>query len=322
MKNILITGGLGMIGSTVAIKLVNDGHDVTILDAQLPRYGSNNFNIEPIKNDIKLIKADIRDKVAVESAIIEKDIIFNFAAQVDHNYSNVDPILDLDINCKGHLTILESCKKYNNKVKIIYSGTRMQYGRTSSEIVSEDHNMNPLSIYGINKLTAEKYYNLYYQQYGIKNICFRITNPYGPRAQVKNPTYCILNWFIRQVMENKNITIFGDGSQKRDYIFIDDLAEAMVAAALNENIYGKNYNLGFGSSIKLVKAAQLIVDTYGQGDVIFVDWPKNWKNIESGSFEVNVDKIKNDLDWFPHSSINEGILQTIEYYKKYQQYYW
>jgi len=198
----------------------------------------------------------------------------------------------------------------------------MQYGRTSSEIVSEDHNMNPLSIYGINKLTAEKYYNLYYEQYGIKNICFRITNPYGPRAQVKKPSYCILNWFIRQVMENKNITIFGDGSQKRDYIFIDDLAEAMVGAALNENIYGNNYNLGFGSSIKLVKAAQLIVDTYGQGDVIFVEWPKNWKNIESGSFEVNVDKIKNDLDWFPRFNINDGILQTIEYYKKYHQYYW
>jgi nucleoside-diphosphate-sugar epimerase len=123
-------------------------------------------------------------------------------------------------------------------------------------------------------------------------------------------------------MENKNITIFGDGLQKRDYIFIDDLAEAMVAAALNENIYGKNYNLGFGSSIKLVKAAQLIVDTYGQGDVIFVDWPKNWKNIESGSFEVNVDKIKNDLDWFPRFNINDGILQTIEYYKKYHQHYW
>ena len=182
--------------------------------------------------------------------------------------------------------------------------------------------MNPLSIYGVNKLTAEKYYKVYYEQYGIKYICFRITNPYGPRAQVKKPSYCILNWFIRQVMENKNITIFGDGSQKRDYIFIDDLAEAMVGAALNENIYGNNNNLGFGSKIMLVKAAQLIVDTYGQGDVIFVEWPKNWKNIESGSFEVNVDKIKNDLDWFPRFNINDGILQTIEYYKKYHQYYW
>ncbi|MBH11289.1 MAG: hypothetical protein CMG74_13235 [Candidatus Marinimicrobia bacterium] len=321
-KEILITGGLGMIGSTLAVKLFKLGCNVTILDAELKRYGGNHYNINSIKDKIKYVKGDIRDIKTVDSLVLGKDIIFNFAAQVDYNYSLIDPILDNDINCKGHLNVLDSCNRLNKDVKLVYSGSRMQYGRINENPVTEDHIMDPLSVYGINKLAAEKYYLAYYKSYNINSVCFRITNPYGPRAQIKSPSYCILNWFIRQAMDGNDITIFGDGQQKRDYIYVDDIVDAMIKSAFNDKTNGNVYNLGYGKSIKFIDMAKLIISVVGRGKVLKTDWPKNWKNVETGSIQISIKKLINDINWSPKVEIEKGIKKTYEFYNTNKKHYW
>lgn len=321
-SKVLITGGLGLIGSTIASKLVAKGAHVTILDAELPRYGGNWFNIKDIEDSIEYIKGDIRDSATVSYAVTGKDIIFNLAGQVDYNYSLKDPLVDLGLNCEGHLVVLENCRRFNPGVKILFTGSRMQYGKTISNPVSEDHPTNPLSLYGIHKLTAEKYYTTYHDHYGIKSVSFRITNPYGPRSQMKHSFYSIVNWFIRQAMEGKDITVFGDGKQVRDYIFVDDLADAMIAAAYSSNTDGEIYNLGSGNPTMFIDMVNTIIDTVGSGQLVQKEWPKEWENVETGGFYANIDKLKKAIDWEPKISIKEGIKQTVDYYKKHRKHYW
>ncbi len=321
-KKILITGGLGMIGSTIASKLINLGHEITILDAEISRYGGNHFNINEIKDKITYVKGDIRNKKLIDSLVIQKDIIFNLAGQVDYNHSLIDPILDNDINCKGHLVVLDACLRLNKDVKIIFSGSRMQYGKIKQNPVTEDHPMNPLSVYGANKLAAENYYSAYFKHYGIKSVTFRITNPYGPRAQIKKPSYCILNWFIRQAMEDKTIKIFGEGKQRRDYIYVDDIADAMILSSFEEKTNGNVYNLGYGNSTKFITMANLIVAIVGSGNVVKTEWPKNWENVETGSIEISMKKLEKHLNWKPSISLENGIINTFNFYKENKNFYW
>lgn len=320
--SVLITGGLGMIGSTIANKLVDLGAHVTILDAHLPRYGGNFFNIEGINDQVEFLEADIRDSAAVSFAVQEKDMIFQLAAQVDYNYSLEDPFLDLDINCKGHLTVLEACRQHNLDAKIIFSGSRMEYGKIFSNPVTEDHPTVPLSIYGMHKLTGEKYTLGYYSHYGLKCVCFRITNPYGPRSQAKHPYYSILNWFVRLALEDKEITVFGEGGQQRDYIYIDDLAEAMILAAYDERTNGEVYNLGCGDPIKFIDMVQTIVNVADSGSFALKEWPENWHNVETGDFYADISKIKSHINWEPTTSLEKGIKQTVDYYRENSRHYW
>ena len=321
-KDVLITGGLGMIGSALAIKLVKFGARVTILDNELPRYGGNHFNIDPIKNKVEFIKGDIRDTSTMDFLVVGKDIIFNLAGQVDYNYSLKDPFLDNEINCKGHLVVLEACRKHNPNVKMIYSGSRMQYGKINSNPVDEDHPTIPLSIYGVHKLTAEKYYIAYNKHYGLKTTCFRISNPYGPRSQMKHHNYSIVNWFIRQALEEKDITSFGEGKQVRDYIFVGDLADGFLAAAATSKTDGEIYNIGSGEPTSFIEMIKTVLKIVGKGKVIQKEWPKEWQNVETGDFYANINKLKEATGWKPKHSLNQGIKKTVEYYKKYRKHYW
>tara|TARA_Y100000310_G_scaffold174669_2_gene174726 strand:+ start:5950 stop:6942 length:993 start_codon:yes stop_codon:yes gene_type:complete len=321
-KKILITGGLGMIGSALAIKLVKLGAEVTILDAELPRYGGNHFNIHPIKDKVEYIRGDIRDPAVVDFLVIEKDVIFNLAGQVDYNYSLKDPFLDNEINCKGHLVVLEACRKYNTDAKIVHAGSRMQYGKIVSNPVTEEHPTFPLSIYGVHKLAAEKYYLAYNLHYGMKTICFRFTNPYGVRSQMKHSNYSIVNWFIRQAIEGKEIPIFGDGEQERDYIFVGDLADALIMAASTDKTSGQIYNLGCGKPTKFKDMVKTVVEAAKSGKIVMKEWPKHWHNVETGGYYTDISKLKKDTGWTPTHSLEEGIDKTVKYYKKYWKYYW
>ncbi len=320
-KNVLITGGLGLIGSNLAIKLVKLGANVTIADLVLPQYGANFFNIKNIIKKIKIEIADIRDQKAMEKLVKDKDFIFNFAAQVSHNDSLKDPFLDLDINCKGHLTVLEACRKYNKKARIFFSGSRLQFGKIQYLPVDEKHPQEPLSVYGVHKMAGEKYYLLYNREFGLDTIVFRIANPYGPRSQMKHSKYSIVNWFIRQAMENKPITIFGEGNQLRDYIYIDDLVNAFLIAGVKKESKGNAYNVGSGVGTTFRKMCETVIKVVKKGRIEFVEWPKDYKNIETGDYVTDITKIKN-LGWKPKTSLEEGIKKTFEYYKKYKKYYW
>ena len=297
-KKVLITGGLGMIGSTIASKLVGYGAEVTIVDAMIKPFGGNFFNIENIKEKVKLNIADIRDKEAMKVLVQNKDIIFNLAGQVSHNDSLLDPFLDTDINYIGHLIVLDAVKNFNPEAKVLYSGSRLQFGKIEQNPVSEDHPLNPLTPYAVNKTAAENLYLYYHRAFKIPVVIFRIANPYGPKCQMKHSKYSIVNWFIRNAFDDKEIVVFGNGEQIRDYIFVDDLADVFISAALNDRSSGEIFNVGSGVGTKFKDMVDSIVSIVGRG------------------------KIKKLLKWSPKFDLKVGILNTVEFYKNFKENYW
>ena len=321
-KNILITGGLGMIGSTITKKLVFLGANVTILDSLIEPFGSNFFNVQDIKESITINISDIRDKESIKILVKNKDIVFNLAGQVSHNDSLKDPFLDADINYIGHLNVLEAIKNYNPTAKILHSGSRLQFGKILDNPVSEDHPLRPLTPYALNKTAAENLYLYYNRVFNIPVVIFRIANPYGPLCQMKHSKYAIINWFIRNAMEDKEIIIFGDGNQIRDYIFVEDLADAFILAGIEEDNSCSIYNIGSGKGTKFNEMVDSVVKIVGMGRIKNVPWPSNYLNVETGDYVTDITKVKENLKWFPRIDLNDGIVRTFEYYKKFKEYYW
>jgi len=320
-KQILITGGLGMIGSSVAHKAVAMGAMVTIVDAVKEPYGANYFNIDSIKDKISVVIADIRDKVAMKEVVKGKVVVFNFAAQVSHNDSISDPFLDADINYIGHLNVLECIRTVAPEAIVVNSGSRLQYGPILYNPVDESHPLDPKTPYAFNKVVAENMYKYYYNIHNIRCVLFRIANPYGIRCQMKHAKYSIINFFIGQAMKGNTITIFGDGQQKRDYIFNEDMTDAFLIGAATTTAYGQVFNLGSGIGTKFSEMANLIVQTVGKGSVEFVEWPSNYLNVETGDYISNISKITSALPWNPTTNLEQGIQRTIEYYQQYYQHY-
>ncbi len=321
-KRVLITGGLGMIGSTIATKLVGLGAEVTIVDALIKPYGANYFNIHGVKEKVIVNIADIRDREAIKILVKDKDVVFSLAGQVSHNDSLRDPFLDADINYIGHLTVLDALKNNNPTAKILYSGSRLQFGKIESNPVSEDHPLNPLTPYALNKTAAENLYLYYYKVFNIPVVIFRIANPYGPRCQMQHSKYSIINWFIRMAMEDKEVRIFGDGKQLRDYIFVDDLADAFISAAFNEKSSGETFNLGSGSGTKFSDMVESIIEIVGKGKVKYQPWPADYLNVETGDYITDISKIKKLINWQPTINLHDGIKQTVKYYSEFKSNYW
>lgn len=321
-SSVLITGGLGMIGSTIALKLVQQGAKVTILDALLPLYGGSEFNIEKYRDQLEVVIADIRDVDTVYRIVQDKDIIFSLAAQVSYTDSVTDPLLDLDINCRGHCILLEACHQQDLKPRLVFSSSRMVYGRTLTCPVNENHRTDPLMPYAVNKLAGEKYYLMNYINYGIPCVIARIANPYGPRQQMKHSKYGIVNWFIRSAMEGRTIKIFGNGRQKRDYVYVDDIADALITLAMVDGVEGEIFNIGSGRGIAFEDMARLVLETVGKGQIEKVIWPSNYANIETGDYVSDLSKMFTYSGWTPKVSFREGLDSTYAYYLEYRDKYW
>ncbi|MBA4057907.1 MAG: NAD-dependent epimerase [Marivirga sp.] len=320
-KNVLITGGLGFLGSNLALRLMEFGANVTVIDNLAPLYGGNIFNIREGADKVKVIINDIRNIEIIKPLIEAADLIFHLAAQVSYIDSLNIPHEDLDLNAKATLNILECCRKYNPKTKILFSSSRMIYGKVEQPIVREDSPTNPLSLYGIHKLTSEKYLLMYYKDFGIPTTVLRITNPYGPHQQIKHSKYSLVGWFIRQAMEGQTIKIFGDGVQLRDYIFVDDIVNAMIKCAEAPGAVGEVINLGSGNSSRFCDMVSTVINTVGNGRMEFIPWPNNYEKIETGDVSVDISKLKSITSWQPVHSLDEGIRKTYEYYKKYSDKY-
>lgn len=320
-KKVLITGGAGFIGSNLAQALVKAGAQVTILDAMLPLYGGNLFNLVEIKDQIHFIQADIRDQEAVTQAVANQDFVFDLAAQVSYIDSKDQPFLDLDINAKGHLTVLEAVRQYAPTAKLLFASSRLVYGRIKTTPVSEDHPTDPLSIYGIHKLLGEKYCRYYADIFDLHTLSVRIPNPYGPRQQMKHSKYSIVGWFIRQAMEGQTITIFGDGRQARDYLYIDDIVQAFLALALQAPAQGEVYNIGTHERIQFRDMVEAVVAQVGQGKIEYAPWPAEYEKNETGDYVADTSKIS-QFGWQAKVNLAQGVQQTVEYYKKYHQSYW
>jgi nucleoside-diphosphate-sugar epimerase len=320
-KNILITGGLGFIGSTLAHRLVELGSSVTIMDSLIPQYGGNKFNINDIKDKVSVHIADVRDIRNMDHLVEGKDCLFNLAGTLSHIDSMTDPFTDLEINCRAQLSILESCKKNSPKLKIVFSGTRGQYGKADYLPVDEKHPMHPTDVNGINNMAGEWYHILYNNVYGIRATSLRLTNTYGPRHQMKHHKQGIINWFIRLALEGKEINIFGDGKQIRDCNYVDDVVEALLLAGASEKANGQIYNLG-GTPANLEEIVQLILKLNGGGDYKLVPFPEGSKKIEIGDYRADYGKIQKELGWKPKTGLEEGLKQTMGFYRANKKHYW
>jgi UDP-glucose 4-epimerase len=314
-KNVAITGGLGMMGSSLAHRLVGFGANVLLIDNYLEPYGANDMNIEGIENKVRVNVADIRDKSSMDKLLRGQNFVFHFAGQVGHNISMSDPKLDIEINCLGLFYVLQACREGSPNAKIIFSGSRFEYGKIIRNPVDESHPTKPLSMYAANKLAGENYFMLFNGHYHMDTVVFRIANPYGPRSQMKHHQYSMVNWFLRLAMEGKDLPIFGDGSQVRDYIYIDDLIEAFVAAGASPRTKGQIYNVGSGAGTKFIDMANMVIQIVGRGKIDPQPWPKNYENVETGDYISNIDKIKGDTGWMPKVEFEEGLRRTLEYYK-------
>ncbi len=320
-KKILITGGLGFIGSTLAHRLAKIEADIYLIDSLIPEYGGNNFNINGIEDKVKVNIADVRDKHSMDYLVKDKDIIFNLAGTLSHIDSMNDPFTDLEINCMSQLSILESCRKNNRDIKIIFAGTRGQYGKADHLPVDEKHLMHPTDVNGINNIAGESYHILYNNIYGIRAVSLRLTNTYGPRHQMKHHKQGIINWFIRQLIEEQTIKLYGDGKQIRDINYVDDVVEALLLVACNEKADGEVFNLG-GIPKNLIDLVETMIDIYGKGNYELIPFKDDLKKIEIGDYVANFEKIKNTAGWQPKISLEEGLRSSFDYYEKYRNHYW
>lgn len=318
--NVLITGGLGFLGSNLAHKLVNSGANITIIDNLDNRYGGNLFNVHKIKNKLAIIMGDVRDKKILIPLVKKAEYIFHFAAQIAYTDSLSDPHEDLELNAVTTLNILEACRKYNRDAKILFSSSRMVIGKVPKHYYDETTATNPLTLYGIHKLASEKYLQIYNREFGIRSIIYRITNPYGPHQQIKHNKYSLPGWFIRQAMENKTIKIFGEGTQIRDYIYIDDIIEAIYLSATSESS-GEILNLGSGIGTMFKDMVKTIVEMVGKGKIEYVPWPENYERIETGDTIPDISKLKRISNFEPKHSLADGIKLTFRYYKQHLDKY-
>lgn len=320
--DVLVTGGLGFIGSALARRLVELGAKVTLVDSLIPEYGGNPFNIEDIRDRVTVDLTDVRDVAAMSSLIKHRQFLFNLAGQTSHLDSMTDPVTDLNINAAAQLHILEACRLHNRNLKIVFASTRQVYGRPQYLPVDEKHPINPIDVNGINKLAGEWYHLLYNDVYKIRACALRLTNTYGPGMRVKDPRQTFLGIWIRRLIEGAPIQIFGDGKQRRDFNFVTDVVDALLRAAANDAANGQVFNLGHGDHVSLKELAALVVKLNGAGNYELIPFPDDRKAIDIGDYYADFRKIDKSLGWKPKVTLDDGLKQTLEYYRANHARYW
>jgi len=321
-SDVLVTGGLGFIGSALARRLVELGAKVTLVDSLIPEYGGNLFNIHDIRDRVTVDLTDVRDAAAMSSLIKKRQFLFNLAGQTSHLDSMTDPMTDLNINAAAQLHILEACRLHNRDLKIVFASTRQVYGRPEYLPVDEKHPIDPVDVNGINKLAGEWYHLLYNDVYQIRACALRLTNTYGPGMRVKDARQTFLGIWIRRLIEGKPIQIFGDGKQRRDFNFVTDVVEALLRAAASREADGQLFNLGHHEQISLRELASMLVEINGSGNYELVPFPDDRKAIDIGDYYADFRKIDEVLGWSPQVTLENGLKQTLEFYRANQGHYW
>jgi UDP-glucose 4-epimerase len=313
---VLVTGGLGFIGSNLAWKLVDLGARVLLVDSLIDDYGGNLFNICGLEDRLRVNVADVRQQTTMNYLVRGQDVIFNLAGQVSHIDSMRDPYTDLDINCRAQLSILEACRHSNPAVKVVFAGTRQVYGKADSLPVSESHLVRPSDVNGINKAAGEYYHLLYNNVFGVRACSLRLTNVYGPRQLLKHNRQGFIAWFIRLAIEDREIQIYGDGSQLRDFVFVDDAADAFLRAGADDACNGQVLNVGGIEPVAHRDLVQLLIRIAGSGRHRFVDWPPEKKTIDIGDFYADSTRIRQTLGWTPRTGLAEGLRTTVDFFRE------
>jgi len=320
--DVLVTGGLGFIGSSLARQLVTLGAKVTLVDSLIPEYGGNLFNIHDFHDKVSIELADVRDTKAMAALIKKRDFLFNLAGQTSHLDSMTDPLTDLNINAVAQLYILEACRLHNPDVKIVFASTRQIYGRPEYLPVNEKHPTNPVDVNGINKLAGESYHLLYNNIYKIRACALRLTNTYGPGMRVKDARQTFLGVWLRRVIEGEPIQIYGDGRQLRDFNFVTDVVKALLLGAGDPASEGQLFNLGAREYISLEQLAALLVRLNKRGGYELIPFPAYQKAIDIGDYYGDFSKIQNALGWSPEVLLENGLAMTLAYYRKHHAHYW
>jgi dTDP-glucose 4,6-dehydratase/UDP-glucose 4-epimerase len=320
--DVLVTGGLGFIGSAVARRLIEIGARVTLVDSLVPEYGGNPFNIQGIRDRVTVDLTDVRDVTAMSSLIKKRQFLFNLAGQTSHLDSMTDPVTDLNINAAAQLHILEACRLHNRDLKIVFASTRQVYGRPQYLPVDENHPINPIDVNGINKLAGEWYHLLYNDVYKIRACALRLINTYGPGMRVKDARQTFLGIWIRRLIEHKPIQVFGDGKQRRDFNFVSDVVDALLRAAASDAANGQVFNLGHSERVSLKELATLLVKLNGGGTYELIPFPDDLKAIDIGDYYGDFRKIAKALGWQPKVTLEHGLKQTLEYYRANHARYW
>jgi len=314
-RKVMVTGGLGFIGSTLAHRLVALGADVLLVDSLIDGYGGHLFNIEGIRDRVRVNVADVRDARGMNYRVRDRQVIFNLAGQVSHIDSIRDPHTDLEINCRSQLTILEACRHFNPATKVVFAGTRQVYGKADFLPVTEAHLVRPTDVNGINKAAGENYHLVYNNVYGVRACSLRLTNVYGPRQLIKHNRQGFIGWFIRLAVEGGTIQIFGDGSQQRDFVYVDDAVDAFLRAGWDDRCNGDVFNVSGGEPICHRDLTALLISIAGAGRVEFVDWPPEKRAIDIGSFYASAAKLTAATGWKPTVSLADGLARAVAYYR-------
>lgn len=321
-RRVLITGGLGFIGSNLAHELVEADADVTLVDSLVPEYGGNRHNIAGIENRAHVNVSDVRDEHSLRQLVQGQDVIFNLAGQTSHLDSMTDPYTDLEINARAQLSILEACRHGNPDVKIVFASTRQIYGRPLRLPVDESHPIAPVDVNGVNKTAGEWYHLLYGEVYGFRVSVLRLTNTYGPRMRVKDARQTFLGIWLKLLLTGGGIQIFGDGSQRRDFTYVDDAVRAFLLAGSREEANGQVYNLGDRAHVSLRELAELLVEANGGGSFETIPFPADREAIDIGDFYADYAKIERELGWSPRVPLREGLERSLAFYREEGEHYW
>ncbi len=319
-RRVLITGGLGFIGSNLARRLVEQGAVVTLVDSLIPEYGGNLFNLSGLEGRVQVNISDVRDEHSMKHLVRGQDFLFNLAGQTSHMDSMQDPFTDLEINARAQLSILEVCRQFNADMKIVFASTRQIYGKPDYLPVDEKHLLKPVDINGVNKMAGEWFHILYHNVHGIRTCALRLTNTYGPRMRIKDIRQTFLGIWIRRLVEGQPFEVWG-GGQLRDFTYVDDAVEALLRAATDESANGKVYNLGGQEVVSLLDLAERMVNANGGGRFDVHDFPAGRERIDIGDYYADWSLIRKELGWEPSVRLEEGLRRTIHYYRQHHREY-
>ena len=319
-RRVLITGGLGFIGSNLARRLASEDVQVTVVDSLVPEYGGNLFNLAGLENRLRINISDVRDEHSFAYLVRDQDYLFNLAGQTSHLDSMQDPYTDMEINCRAQLSILEACRKYNPQIRVLFASTRQLYGKPRYLPVDEKHLTQPVDVNGINKMAGESYHILYHQVHGLRACALRLTNTYGPRMRIKDARQTFLGVWLRRVVEGRPFEVW-DGAQRRDFNYVEDVVEALLLAIASEEAYGRVFNLGGEEVVSLRELAQMLVELNGGGSFCQCDFPAERKRIDIGDYYADFSLVRQAFGWRPRVPLREGLARSLAFYREHLKLY-
>lgn len=314
-KRVLVTGGVGFIGSNLALRLVELGARVLLVDSMLPAYGAHLRNIEPVRERVRVNFSDVRDRHSLDYLVSGEDLIFSLAGQVSHSESMRDPMTDLEINCRSQLSLLEACRERNPGVRVIFASTRQLYGRPQYLPVDEEHPLKPVDVNGINKLAAEMYYSLYHRVHGMHTVSLRLTNTYGPRMDLASDVKGFMGIFLRKALRGETVQVYGDGRQRRDFNYVDDAVEALLLAGAREELSGAVFNLGHPEPASLLDVLEAL-HRHCDFQHELIPFPPAAAAIDIGDYFGDFRRFQRATGWEPRLRLAEGVERSVAFYRR------